>query len=630
MKKYFLIVLSVLALASCKDLLNLAPTNKIASENMWTTESLADQGMLGIYKGFTANGGASISLTASGLNRHAWDALGFASEWFGDGPTVLTGATKYASDAMISHEWQWCYDGIHRANDAIANLYKAGLDEAKYERYMCEAMFVRAFFYFRLNEIFEGVPIYTEPISNEECTKGQSSAQEVWELVIEDLTYCIENSNFPDNTLTSNYGRPSKGAAYSLRGMAYMWLAYLNNESTSYYQLAANDFEKVSNCGYGLWQGNYIDFFNYDNEKDHEMIFPIQWSTTSGYADNLQYLVACSDCYGGSGYWRVSSDFVNYFQNADGSTFNWADVIPEWDDAVFTNDVGKREVFFLRDSICFDGSTVSKDYLDDAGNVVIEDYWMGGEGQLLERIQAIGVDVFQKYYIKNGNEDRLRAAYNNRDPRLKDIVLVPYDPYDVYSSGRNGGVNCYGKEMRHPFALRDTGRDYGDFFFGNAYRTTYCYKKYVYNKYGDLESNTMCPTDWPLIRYTDIYLHLAECYVKLNNLSQAVSIVNEIRSRAGMPSVSVGTADQVMEAVRYERRIELCMEGHDWFDEWRWGTYKEMKLQGNDRWGTQNWWGEYDQFPYIWYYDDCMYPWPAPDAEILKNSNFTRRDGWAY
>ena len=107
-------------------------------------------------------------------------------------------------------------------------------------------------------------------------------------------------------------------------------------------------------------------------------------------------------------------------------------------------------------------------------------------------------------------------------------------------------------------------------------------------------------------------------------------IVNQIRSRADMPPVSTGTDEQVMEAIRYERRVELCLEGHDFFDEWRWGTYKEMKFQGLERYGGQNWWGEWDGYDYYWYYTDDMYPWAAPAQECQRNPNLKQKPGWAY
>ena len=109
-----------------------------------------------------------------------------------------------------------------------------------------------------------------------------------------------------------------------------------------------------------------------------------------------------------------------------------------------------------------------------------------------------------------------------------------------------------------------------------------------------------------------------------------MDIVNQIRTRAGMPSVSVGSEDEVMEAVRYERRIELCIEGHNYFDEWRWGTYRKMKFQNQDIYGGQSWWKEWEGYDYNWYYTIDMYPWGAPAGECQRNPNLTRKDGWAY
>ncbi len=624
MKKYIFIVLAVALLTSCGDLLTTSPSDQIASANMWTSESLADQGMNGLYRNFYCDDVSSSRVylgsgSPQGFIRQGFVAMEFQScAYDGTLAVTLTNATKSASENIIKYEWQWAYTGIHRINDAIENLKNAGLSDEKYERYLCEAKFLRAWYYSRLNKIYHGVPIYLEVISNEECTKGQSTSAEVWDVVLSDLNDCIENDNFPTNTLSSNYGRPSKGAAYALRGQAYMWLAWENNEDSNYYQLAANDFEKVAECGYGLWTGDYIDFFNYENEKDHEMIFPIQFTEDSGYCDYMQLLLGTRDTYEGWSELRPTADFVNYFQNADGTAFNWEDRIPEWNNSEFQDNFLSREVFFLRDSIS----------LDSDGNVV-QDYWdETAAGQIKERIQRIGVDVFNKYYLKDGNEDRIRSCYNDRDPRLKEIVLTPYDPYDTYVSGQNNSENCIGKELRWPYINRGTNG--GDVYIGNSEASMYIYKKYVYNLKDQIADRLRCPTDWPLIRYTDVDLLLAECYVHLGQYSNAATIVNAVRSRAGMPSVTIGSFDEGMEAVKYERRVELCLESQDYFDEWRWGTYKESKFQGNDVYGVTSWWGEWDGYVRNWYYSDIMYPWPAPSSECERNSNLVRTDGWAY
>ncbi len=624
MKKFFLIILAGftgLMLSSCVDMLNTSPGDQVASSEMWTTKALVEQGVNGLYQSFYAKD-LSIYNSASnedvgypyhllmGLESQSFETTAYAA---------LSSATKTATDPWIKYCWQWGYTAIHRINDALANLHRADdVTDEEYEAYECEIRFLRAFFYTFLNKIFQGVPLYLEPITESECTQGQATSTEVWNAVLDDLDFCLASSQFPDNTISSNHGRPSKGAAYSLRGQVYMWLAWENGEDTSYYQKAADDFEKVSGCGYGLWEGEYIDFFDWNNETDKEMIFPLQFGEDVGYCDILQMVLAGRDSYHGWSYIRPAATFVDMYQNEDGTEFNWTDVIPEWNDDVFVNDLKAREVFFIRDSISL-----------DSNGSVIADYWSTDQaGQIQERINRMGTEVFNKYYLKDGNEARLRSAYENRDPRLKQTVLTPYEPFDTYGPDYLS-VDMIGKEVRWPFLL-DAHADGKDYYCGNEGEHMFLYRKYVYHLKGEIPGRDQCPTDWPLIRYTDTYLRLAECYVHLNKLSDAVSIVNEIRTRAHMPNVSVGTADEVMEAVKYERRVELCLEGHDWFDEWRWGDYKKQKFQGNDQFGTTALWGEWEGVLQRWYYTDNMYPWSAPAEECDRNSNLTRRDGWSY
>lgn len=627
--------LSLLPLAACTDMLDIAPANQIASANMWSTESLADKGMAGLYENFYRDDLSRIQLRhedMAGLNRQGWMGMEFQCDFVSDNYHLraLSDATKDASEFVVWYEWQWCYTSIHRINDALANLHKAGLSTEKLERYICEARFLRAWTYSRLNKIYGGVPLYLEVISEDQCTRSQSTAVEVWNAVITDLNYCIDSPYCPVNTLTENYGRPSKGAAYSLRGMAYMWLAYeaekgsqTEYDAAYYYQQAVNDFEMVDDCGYGLWAGKFIDFFNYTNEKDHEMIFPLQYNTDAGYCDNLQLIIGGRDTWNSWSNARPSSDFVDYFQNADGTVFHWVDVIPEWEDQVFVDNPAAREVFFLRNGIHL-----------DADGTVIQDNWDRDQaGIIQERIDRVvgllgGLDEFNRYYLPDGNEDRVRRGYADRDPRLKDIVLTPYEPYDTFKDATdNGGQIQIGKELRWPFLVE--GDDYGDYYIG-TYNNMFVFKKYSYNRPDDLIDRLRCPTDWPLIRYTDVVLQLAEAYVHVGRSGDAVAIVNQIRARAGMPNISAGTDEEVMEAIRYERRVELCLEGHDFFDEWRWGTYKEMKFQGLERYGGQNWWGEWDGYDYYWYYTDDMYPWAAPAQECQRNPNLKQKPGWAY
>jgi hypothetical protein len=97
--------------------------------------------------------------------------------------------------------------------------------------------------------------------------------------------------------------------------------------------------------------------------------------------------------------------------------------------------------------------------------------------------------------------------------------------------------------------------------------------------------------NYRMIRYAHVLLMLAEAEAELGNLERARELVNQIRRRAANPDGFVKTAggspaanyrigtydtpwtskDFAINAVRFETRLELAMEGHRFFDLVRWG-----------------------------------------------------------
>lgn len=64
------------------------------------------------------------------------------------------------------------------------------------------------------------------------------------------------------------------------------------------------------------------------------------------------------------------------------------------------------------------------------------------------------------------------------------------------------------------------------------------------------------------IRLADILLLKAEASVAQGNIAEATTLVNRIRTRAKLPSLTAVTANDVLN----ERRLELAFEGQRWFD----------------------------------------------------------------
>jgi hypothetical protein len=72
--------------------------------------------------------------------------------------------------------------------------------------------------------------------------------------------------------------------------------------------------------------------------------------------------------------------------------------------------------------------------------------------------------------------------------------------------------------------------------------------------------------NWRVIRYADVLLMLAEALNENNKTDEALPYLNQVRTRAGLAGYSDLTQLDAREKIYMERRFELYMEGHRWFD----------------------------------------------------------------
>jgi hypothetical protein len=155
-----------------------------------------------------------------------------------------------------------------------------------------------------------------------------------------------------------------------------------------------------------------------------------------------------------------------------------------------------------------------------------------------------------------------------------------------------------------------------DWIRDQSYAGPYSPKKQVYKKAqeGQLTevgnwTSGYTVNGYRLIRAADVVLLLAECQAETGEANNAIKNINVIRKRASNPATWVKEADgttnaatyviglyaedgsfdaNAKTALRFERKLELGMEGHRYFDLQRWGivqtelnrilTYEKTKL----------------------------------------------------
>lgn len=86
--------------------------------------------------------------------------------------------------------------------------------------------------------------------------------------------------------------------------------------------------------------------------------------------------------------------------------------------------------------------------------------------------------------------------------------------------------------------------------------------------------------DLPILRYADILLSKAEAFAQLGQVDSAVAYYNPILVRAGLApdvfGVDVTTAQEALDRIDEQRRLEFFAEGHRYFDLVRMGRFQTV------------------------------------------------------
>ncbi|MBS1564125.1 MAG: RagB/SusD family nutrient uptake outer membrane protein, partial [Bacteroidetes bacterium] len=159
----------------------------------------------------------------------------------------------------------------------------------------------------------------------------------------------------------------------------------------------------------------------------------------------------------------------------------------------------------------------------------------------------------------------------------------PFTNYFAPNSSLTGGVgnagqyNTVRKDLVDTFLANgaaDTRYNASIGFYAGT--SAYYTKKYTDVPAGDGDADC----DWIVLRYADVLLMYAEALNEQSsaNVATAVPYLNRIRVRAGLTALDPATLTQqsLRLAIERERRLELSMEGHRWFDLVRTGRAVEV------------------------------------------------------
>lgn len=255
---------------------------------------------------------------------------------------------------------------------------------------------------------------------------------------------------------------------------------------------------------------------------------------------------------------------------------------------------------------------------------------------------------FVNSFRTSGGLPLLDYTYNN-DPVKSDQGLTPADPFVEDTGPLDPRLDWTVGRRGIPYW--DWGEHTGsDWIRDQSYAGPYSPKKQVYKKsqegqYTEVGNWTSGWTanGYRMIRYADVLLMLAECQIETNELGPARDNINLVRARAANPAGFVKEADGVTNAANYvinqypasgypfdtqanarlalqmERKLELGMEGHRFFDLNRWGIAvteinRALAYEKTTPWGRG---AMYNGGAATFGPEDVLYPIPQRQIDLM-------------
>lgn len=292
-KSITLLLTGLLILMSCKDdYLEIKPIGRSLEDNYYRIEDEAFNGLVAAYDAVNWVGGFNTKI---GVANAASDDH-FAGGGGGSDMETLQVLDRFTLDPARGPQgdlWSKGYAGVFRTNILLSKLPDTEMDETKKARFIAEAKFLRAFYYFDLIRFFKNILLLTEPVTASEMySVEQVERALVFAQIEKDLSEAIPN--LPVTVSGAELGRATQGAAKALLGKVY-----LQQEK---FGPAAEQFRDVngtpggtSQYGYRLLD-NYSDLWVVDNKYNTESIFEVgHTSKSNGNWD-------CSGCTEGNVY----------------------------------------------------------------------------------------------------------------------------------------------------------------------------------------------------------------------------------------------------------------------------------------------------------------------------------------
>ncbi|MCD8290761.1 MAG: RagB/SusD family nutrient uptake outer membrane protein [Prevotella sp.] len=445
---------------------------------------------------------------------------------------------------------------IRNVNDVIEGIEGGSLSDSEKDELLGQVYFFRAWCYYNLVRYYGGVPIITEVQEPVESTyTPRSSAKECIEFICSDLDKAakmLAASTMNGGWSSSKWGYVTTGTALALKGrVLLLWASPLFNRAndqsrwTNAYNTMKAELDSINACGYGLFSTS-----NNINGSD----FALQFNQ-SGINPEAVFVVLYNTVQSGDG--QKNSNWERYIRpknttgTGKGASAMLVDMFPMAD--------GKKP-----------GTTDTYTLLESSSYDYDSNYpFMNRDPRFYRTFGFPGVR-----WAYSGNSTLTDADLNNPSYDYgTNYELWNYVWYTDQDDQDNvESSNCYGADNLLSNSKGIFVRKRSDDYDVNS--------SPLYNYSAAANTSGFIYSAQPYIelRYAEVLLNLAEVACGAGDMSEAVSLLQQIRARAGYTAENnYGlqanlASDQAacMSAILYERQIELAYEGKRFEDLRRW------------------------------------------------------------
>ncbi len=243
-------VLAALALGGCKKDLNLVSQDTITDATFWKTGNDFKLAANNLYNGLNGFGEEDTESDIA----------------FNTPNSVSNGNLQPTEN---SGEWTGDYGYIRSANNILEK--GVGTTDADIKRYVAEAKFFRAWYYWRLLRIYGGVPLITKVLQtgDPELFTPRATRIATADQILNDLNEAATDLPVQADLSSPDIGRITKGTAQALASRVALfegtWEKYRGDASAAkYLDAAVTAAQQVINSGvYSLYKGSGAQSYRY-------------------------------------------------------------------------------------------------------------------------------------------------------------------------------------------------------------------------------------------------------------------------------------------------------------------------------------------------------------------------------